>query len=684
LDGIPLALELAAGWVRLLPVEQISRRLKENLDFLRGGSRTSLPRSQTLRGCLDWSYALLSPEEQELLQALSVFAGGWTLEAAEAVCADSRASSLDILTLLDQLIGKSLVVVEPEVEGELRYRLLEPVRQYAQEKLLLSGKLEILRDRHQVYFQGLAARAKPHLRTRQMVPWLRCLERELPNLRLALDWACSEESTMERLERGLRLAADLCFFWYEFIRQLEGILWLIRLLDLERLRRGNQPLADHMRLVRASALLEAMFLNSHYFPRTITAPHYLEEASTLFTQLGEVGRHGLAQTRFVQIQTFSILGERPILYEQLLPEFEALEDKFWMAECLAYMGYHAAYQNEFQLAETYWQRSLQISLEAGDWDIITWQKANLAKLAFDQGNLEKARDWAAQARQNLVEIETELPVSALVGHNTLGDLAWAMGDYANAEVNLKASIAIRERFYKDDSRWVKISLLWLSQGEYDKARNLLDDLFGSIQYKDDVFGIYVIGELEWGNGKYAQARQIFTEILQLPNLHHMPSLDHLYRIYSILGLAKVALSEEYWQEAALHLGLALELQNQMPFLDDEIYEDRYAGITLTAILALSQGRLVVAARLFGAGSSSYQRYRLTCPLYRRQFYEQAMDAAHAALNEEDFSKAWEEGKALDLRQALESALDYVKSIVETEGLPDSPVPSHKGSSHNKR
>ena len=660
LDGIPLALELAAPWVRLLPVEQISRRLKENIDFLRGTVRTALPRSQTLRGCLDWSYALLSQGEQELLQALSVFVGGWTLEAAEAVCTDSCTSEVNILNLIDQLAGKSLVVVEQNEETEIRYRLLEPVRQYAQEKLFQAGKTETLRDRHQIYFQDLAVQAAPHLRKHQMINWLRRLERELPNLRQALDWAYTEDGSLDRLERGLHLAANLRFFWWGRNRVAEGIQWLIKLLDMETLRRGDQPLVSIKPQMRANALLEVviLYLHSRSGYQVTNFNHILnclEESSALFTQLGEGGRPGLACTRFAQTM-LSAQQRRWVLLEQLLPEFEALDDKFWMAECLANMGVIASIENEFKLAEKYWQRSLKISQEVGDWDIIPWQQSQLGKIAFYQGDLEKARDWAAQARRSLVGIEADLPFSATVNYGELGVLAWMMGDNAQAEVDFRKQFNITERSHLHllQSR-VNLCALWLSQGDYAKTRIFIDEVLVSTPWMKELF-LFTLGELEWGNGNYSQARRMFTERLQLSDLGYDDE------IYTVLGLAKVALSEQCWQEAAQHLDQALMLQIQTPFLSNGPYEDNYAGITLAAILALSQGHPDIAARLLGAAIASYQRYRLTFPLYRRQFIEQAMDAARAALNEIDFTKAWEEGKALDLKQALEYALQVVNDI----------------------
>src|SRR5262245_42819181 len=206
LDGIPLAIELAAARVKALPVEKLNERLDDMFRLLTGGSRTALPRQQTLRALIDWSYDLLSPPERALLRRLSVFAGGWTLEAAEAVCVGDGIEGWEVLDLLTSLVEKSLVLYE-EGEGEGRYRLLETVRQYARDRLLEAGESEAAREQHCDWFLALAEEAEPQLW--REVAWVERLEREHDNLRTALEW-CAASSP----ETGLRLAGALHWFWH--------------------------------------------------------------------------------------------------------------------------------------------------------------------------------------------------------------------------------------------------------------------------------------------------------------------------------------------------------------------------------------------------------------------------------------------------------------------------------------
>lgn len=281
LDGIPLAIELAAARVKVLTIEQIATRLDEVFRLLTGGSRTALPRHQTLRAAMDWSYDLLTEKERTLLRRLSVFAGGFTLEAAEAVCSDfgfrisdfgfkgddetpaddascpqirnpiSDIRNEEVLDLLTRLIEKSLVMIQEGTgaaeaaqrggggagrdEGSFsadfrRYRLLETVRQYSRDRLLEAGEATSVRNRHRDQFLAFAERGAPELSRPEVGDWLDRLEREHDNLRSALTWCRSEPGGAER---GLRLAAALGRFWFMRGHFREGRHWLEEMLTAQ-------------------------------------------------------------------------------------------------------------------------------------------------------------------------------------------------------------------------------------------------------------------------------------------------------------------------------------------------------------------------------------------------------------------------------------------------------------------
>ncbi len=208
LDGIPLAIELAAARVVVLSPEQIEARLQDRFRLLTGGARTAVARQRTLEATVDWSYQLLSDVERQLLSRLSVFPAAWTLEAAEHVCGGDGINENDVLDLLSRLVSKSLVVVDSEFAGERRYRFLETVRQYARERLVQAGAADRLRERHFEFFFNEFRGALPILRHHGQLPCLRRLRIEQENVRAALEWALTS-SALGREGRRARWRAVL-------------------------------------------------------------------------------------------------------------------------------------------------------------------------------------------------------------------------------------------------------------------------------------------------------------------------------------------------------------------------------------------------------------------------------------------------------------------------------------------
>jgi predicted ATPase len=221
LEGMPLAIEFAAAHVAALSVEQIAARLDDRFRLLTAGSKKT-PRHQTLRATLDWSHALLTEQEQVLFRRLSVFAGGFTLEAAENVCAGSGVGERDILDLLTRLVSKSLIVFA-ERKGQARYHLLETVRQYGRDRLQESDEADHVQRRHRDWYLTFAEEANSKLRRHEQDVWLDRLETEHDNLRAALAWS---EAARDGIEAGLRLAGALRWFWYINGHWSEGRRWL--------------------------------------------------------------------------------------------------------------------------------------------------------------------------------------------------------------------------------------------------------------------------------------------------------------------------------------------------------------------------------------------------------------------------------------------------------------------------
>jgi predicted ATPase len=271
LDGLPLAIELAAARLRMMPVEQIAKRLDERFHLLTGGSRTQLPRQQTLKAAIDWSFELLSNDEKKLFSRLAVFLGGFVLESAESVCGFGSIDSHDVMGLLGQLVDKSLVDTDQREEGT-RYRMLETLREYAGEELAASGDSEKAHRRHAEYFLALAEQSSSRILGYEEEYWLRRLDDELDNMRQAMTWAVETPQP----ELAQQLIGSLLRYFNFRNRPTEGRDWAEQAIAL-----SNEPSRG-----RAEALLAAGVFPLPGEDIAVAAEH-LEQAIKLARDLGE-------------------------------------------------------------------------------------------------------------------------------------------------------------------------------------------------------------------------------------------------------------------------------------------------------------------------------------------------------------------------------------------------------------
>jgi len=451
LDGVPLAIELAAAWVKLLQVKQIAARLDDVFRLLTGGSRTAPPRHQTLRATLDWSYALLSEPERTLFCRLGVFAGSFSMEAAEQVCADL---SVPVLVVLSQLVDKSLVVVEHQ-HDEGRYRLLEIVRQYAREKSSPTDRVHAC-DRHLDYYLGLAAQVQVELRGAGQELWLRRAEAEHDNLRAALHWSLDS-----REQAALRLSGALWRFWKARGYISEGRHWL----EVALARNATAPPELQSEALAGLGLLAVVqgdlacaqraFTQNLELQRVMERPTGIVQAMGMLAYLSRLrGDHAdavvlleasldIAQTtgdKSVIAGVLSDLGnvacregqyERAVsLLQECLTLFEQVGDTRDCAIAIGLMGSAARAQGQFALAHMQIEKSYEMLLANGDKQMIIWALGNLGKLAYCEGNYALActylRGSLAQARELG---DTFFTADALVH---LGDALRRLGDGADA------------------------------------------------------------------------------------------------------------------------------------------------------------------------------------------------------------------------------------------------------------
>jgi predicted ATPase/DNA-binding SARP family transcriptional activator len=444
LDGIPLAIELAAVRVTALLPEQIADRLNDRFNLLTSGSRTALPRQQTLRATLDWSYDLLSTAERTALQRLAVFAGSWSLEAAEATCEGEPIECAQIVDLLTHLVDKSLVLVDHH-DQEIRYRMLDSIRQYAQEKLLESERSDRVYQHHLAFFLRLAEQADPELRGPQQAIWMSRLELESDNLRAALAWSLQDRAPKADdalQEAGLRLAGALGEFWFRHDDIGEGGEWLNKALiesaqtsastRAKTLCQAGRFAALRGDLERATALLEQSLCSYREFNDSrgvadllyelgVTACYQgnreqaatlLEESLALFRSTGYQWGIAAALMRLGEVRMrrgHTLLAAS--LWEESLALFRKLGDEWGQAFSLGGLGDAARLQGDYGRALTLFQQSLMFSFKGGAKLDVAFKLEALAALQVAQGQPERAIRWWGAAQALREAIHAPLPPS---------------------------------------------------------------------------------------------------------------------------------------------------------------------------------------------------------------------------------------------------------------------------------
>ena len=490
LDGIPLAIELAAARVSALGVEELASRLDDRFRLLTGGARDALPRQRTLRATLDWSYDLLTAQEQLVLDRLSVCAAGCTLAAAEVVCAGEGVEGVEVLDLLGALVGKSLVQAEERDGGEVRHGLLETVRQYGQQRLAASGRAGAVRDRHLAHFLALAEEAEPALKGADQATWLDRLEAEHDNLRAALGWAREAGAT----EVGLRLAGALWRFWLMRGHFHEGRTWL------EGALAGAEGAAPN---VRAEAL---------------------QGAGVLAAEQGDYGRAAASFTGSLALR-------------------REMGDRRGSARTLSNLGIVAYEQGEYGRAAALHEEALALCRELGDKRGLALALGNLGLVVLEQGEYERA----VALQEESLALDRELGDTHSIGV-ALCNLGWAVleqGEYGRAAALFTESLALCRELgntYGSATALSNLGLVALEQGEYGRATALHEEALTLCRKLGDRRGNAIalgnLGLVALEQGDHGLAAALLKESLVLRrelgekrgiavSLHNLGMLAHL-------------------------------------------------------------------------------------------------------------------------------------------------------------
>ena len=656
LDGIPLALELAAARLKLMRVEEIATRLADGFQLLTGGSRTALPRHQTLRALIDWSYNLLPGPERALLRRLAAFAGGWTLEAAEAVCGGVRGegreergevyqpeSPISIVESLAQLVNKSLIVAERKPGAAARFRLLATVRQYALEKLVESGEAEQLQQQHLAFYLQLAEEAAPALRGQGQVEWLERLGSEHDNLRAALSWSLEPGNS----EAAIRLAGALFQFWYIRGYVSEGRRWLKAALlaaaHTAELERSSW---------RARALLGRGVL-AYLQGDHPTAQTDLEEALDIYRELDDKFGMGYVLHRMAAIHFWhgDYVAARSH-YEESLALLRAAGDRWGIGNSLYGLARLAHRQGDFQVAYDLFEESVTILRQVGDKHSLTRPLEYLAWEVWMQGNPTRARSL----------LEESLSLYRVLGAksgraHTLGWLslmAALHGDAVGALSLEEQALAVgRETGSKQDMAWSlgRLGEHARRQGDLDLAYAYCEACQPLFQETNESEGIGWLlslrGHILFHKGDYGKAMSLLEESLAL----HQRTGNQSLMIYTLLYMGDVARCQGNAAQAIAYYQESLRLHRKRGAVLE--VADRLEGLAKVAVM---QAQMERAARLMGAAAALRERLGTPLQPIDRDDYERNLAAARAALSEDELAASWAEGQAMTVEQMIDEAL----------------------------
>jgi predicted ATPase len=468
LDGIPLAIELAAARVNMFSTAQIAARLDDRFHLLTGGSRTALPRQQTQRASIDWSWNLLSDLERMLLRRLTIFAGGWTVEAAESVCSSTPdIAPREISELMTQLVAKSLVIVDRHPGLERRFHLHETIRQYAYEKLLEAGEPENILNQHLKYFLDLSEQAEHALHGPQQNEWYQRLTAERDNLRVALAHASRPNASTTDLEAGLSISAKLVDYWVASDYR-EGLRWSTEFIQ--------NPASQTFPLARAKALMTQGWL-----------------------------LWGMQQFEAVRS-----------IAEECLAVFRSRGDQLGEYDALILMGNMQHFAGGIEQRAEFAQQALALAQSLGD-DLR--QAFALFVMGWDQRDPRRAREQLEEAAALFRKEGDWRFLAQTLG--ILGLTAVSNGDLASAEEFLDEAYEVNQRTNQSAMEYVLTGkgILCMLRGEYGPARTFLQTNIDDLEQKGNGVGVLWgrarLAQVALREGSVAEAHQLLVDAIEI-------------------------------------------------------------------------------------------------------------------------------------------------------------------------
>jgi len=470
LDGIPLALELAASRLRMLTVEQITDLLNDRFRLLTGGRRTALPRQQTLQALIDWSWQLLDQKERTLLRRLSVFSGGWNLEAAQRITGFEPLDELDVFDQLEQIINKSLITVVFPPSSEARYGMLESIRQFSQDKLLEAGEGETLRDRHADYFVRFAQESEYHLIRESMVPRVHRILLEMDNLRTVMTWTLED-----RPELALRISSALLYHWAHWIHPTEARYWLETSIENTRSLLETKPGKDLIPdFIKAQIGLGIIY---SLFGENLASAAAFDEGIALARNNGELEHLTLGIAWKANVLLVNRYDISPELEQEVDRALEISErngfeiSEGWLNLVKFYLYVN---QREFTTAQPYFQKVIQIARHFNNPRVNANVLQIQARMAALQGDTQAAEAFYLKAIEDFRRINDLRNV--LHSNSDLAHLYRRTGNYQEALPLYQESI---KRWQEEGSQPAIahqlecFAYLAITSGNHDHAAALL-------------------------------------------------------------------------------------------------------------------------------------------------------------------------------------------------------------------
>ena len=628
LDGIPLAIELAAARVRVLSPEQIAAGLDDRFRLLTGGARSAMPRQQTLRASVDWSYELLSAEERLLFRRLAVFSGGWSLGSVEGVCAGDEEARDAILDLLTSLVDKSLVLAD-ERRGAVRYRMLETVREYALDLLRESGELGALRERHLDFFLAFAERAAPELVTPNQSAWLEQLDPEAANFAAAVQHATETDP-----QRALALCAALTWWWMGG-RVAAGELAHGRVLAAA----DPSPSALRARVIWGRALI------ARHAGEYAASFGYAQEALAMAEAVGDRSTMARAMWSISAIQLYpDPVGCRPRL-ERAIELAGEVGDDWVLAHASATLAYSRLFTDEIDEAERLFRGALPLSERIGA-ESLMWYWLGLAWGPTFRAQRAPCFEFGERAVSAARAVGD--PVPEALAHHFMAALDTAQGRPEAALARLQECegrvLASGAGMALPPIR-IPIANALAALGELDRAREILEEVVagGADQGYNLALAMVGLAAVLRLQGDTDSARALAQQALEISE--RIRSRNLLSGSREVLGCLAAGRGDWAEGEALLHAALAER---------DEAGLLLFLPQTLDALAQIAAGldSHAEAARLLGAA----ERARVEIGLVRwppdQPTFAALEDALRGRLGAEAHAAAHGEGASMTLTEAI--------------------------------